>query len=77
MDNLLQPICVAISKIRAAENSQIFSGPRFSYWVLFGIFAVCTYPVLCGFQKIRQNRTILAGFSRSVIIGLGKIQSCQ
>ena len=51
MDNLLQSICVAISKKRAAENPWIFSGPGFLFWVLFRVFAAGAGPVLCRVQK--------------------------
>ena len=44
-------ICVAISKIRAAENPWIFSGSLFSFWVLFRVFAIGAGPVLCRVQK--------------------------
>lgn len=38
-------------KDKAAENPWIFSGPRFSFWVLFQVFAIGAGPVLRGIQE--------------------------
>lgn len=68
-------VCVAISKKRAAENPQIFSGPRFSFWVLFRVFTAGAGPVLCRVQEggvavgadVVQRLMVLAVFVAGVI----------
>ena len=75
MDNLLQSICVAISKKRAAENPWIFSGPGFLFWVLFRVFAAGAGPVLCRVQEggvavgadVFQRLLVLAVFVAGVV----------
>ena len=68
-------ICVAISKIRGAENPWIFSAPCFSFWVLLRKLAIGAGPVLCGFQEggvavgadVLQRLFVLAIFVAEVV----------
>jgi hypothetical protein len=62
MDNSLPSICVAISKIRTAENPQIFSGPRFSFG-FFRIIAVFVAEMIekgCSVRQIRKSTAIMS-----------------